>query len=168
MQFCSCGNQGVILLLLCCSIIETLETGLEHILLVVKLTLGGFDESVPESSEWCHIVSYRGIGVTGIPQIWCRFFPFNLNETKSDINADFNNFFTVCKSWFSCTTIQFFKINQNQCTWNLFSYSVWLKQKRCILNTLSKHARKVLFWKGFYAISEISDLNDKNSRVIIF
>lgn len=53
----------------CCSIIETLETGLEHILLVVKLTLGGFDESVPESSEWCHIVSYRGIGVTGIPQI---------------------------------------------------------------------------------------------------
>lgn len=39
MQFCSCGNQGVILLLLCCSIIETLETGLEHILLVVKLTL---------------------------------------------------------------------------------------------------------------------------------
>lgn len=69
MQFCSCGNQGVILLLLCCSIIETLETGLEHILLVVKLTLGGFDESVPESSEWCHIGSYRGIGVTGIPQI---------------------------------------------------------------------------------------------------
>lgn len=43
-----------------------------------------------------------------------------------------------------------------------------LKQKRCILSTLSKHARKVLFWKGFYAISEISDLNDKNSRVIIF
>lgn len=35
-------------------------------------------------------------------------------------------------------------------------------------NAVTKHARKVLFWKGFYAIAEISDLNDKNSRVIIF
>lgn len=78
---------------MCCSIIETLETGLEHILLVVKLTLGGFDESVPESSEWCHIVSYRGIGVTGFFTNMMQIFPFNLNETKCDINADFNNFF---------------------------------------------------------------------------
>lgn len=34
-----------------CSVIETIETRLELILLAVKFTVGGFDESVLDSSE---------------------------------------------------------------------------------------------------------------------
>lgn len=39
-----------------CSVIETIETRLELILLAVKFTLGGFDESVLGSSECRHNV----------------------------------------------------------------------------------------------------------------
>lgn len=39
-----------------CSVIETIETRLELILLAVKFTVGGFDESVLDSSECRHNV----------------------------------------------------------------------------------------------------------------
>lgn len=39
-----------------CSVIETIESRLELILLAVKFTPGGFDEYVLDSSECCHNV----------------------------------------------------------------------------------------------------------------
>lgn len=55
-KFFYCGNRGVILLHLSCSVIETIETRWELILLAIKFTLGGFDESVLGSSECRHNV----------------------------------------------------------------------------------------------------------------
>lgn len=97
-----------------------------------------------------------------------QIIPFNLNETKFDINADFNNFLLYVNHGLAAPQSNFLKSIKINALGIYSAIRFDLKQKRCILNTLSKHARKVLFWKGFYAISEISDLNDKNSRVIIF